>query len=69
MSITHSVILNLEFLECKLFVACRMEELIILHYGNFTILGKRVKEYTQQMGCSNWVADQALCYKLFLDEM
>ena len=35
-----------------------MKELIILHYGNFTILGKRVKEYTQQMGCSNWAADQ-----------
>ena len=44
----------------------RMEELISLHYGNFTILGKRAKKYTQRMGCSNRVADQALQCQLLL---
>ena len=31
----------------------RMEELIILHHGNFAILHKRAKEYAQGTGCQN----------------
>ena len=46
-----------------------MEELITLHYGNFVILGKRAKEYTQRTGCFNWVADWSLKSQLFLGEM
>ena len=46
-----------------------MEELITLHHGNFAILGWQVKDFAQKTGCSNWVADQALQFQLFLDEM
>ena len=50
-------------------VCYRMEELITLHHGNFTILGRQVKEFTQRMGCLNLVADWALQCQSFLDEM
>ena len=46
-----------------------MEELITLLHGNFTILGKRTKEYTQRTGCSNQVANWALQSQLFLGKM
>ena len=50
-------------------VCYRMEELITLHHGNFTILGKWEKEYTQRSGCSNAVAEWALLSQLFLDKL
>ena len=46
-----------------------MEELIILHHGNVTIQGRWAKEFSQRMGYSNWVPDQALQSQLFLVEM
>ena len=46
-----------------------MEELITLHHGNFAILGRWVKEFTQRTGCLNQVTDWALQSQLFLDEM
>ena len=50
-------------------ICCRMKELFTLHHGNFAILWKWAKEFTQRIGCSNWVADWALQSQLFLDEM
>ena len=46
-----------------------MEELVILYYGNFSILGSWVREYTQRTGCSNRVTDQTLWNQLFLDKL
>ena len=43
-----------------LIVCYRMEELVTLHYGNFSILGEWVREFTQSTSCSNWVANQNL---------
>ena len=40
------------------FVCYRMEELVILYYGNFSILGSQAGESAQRTGCSNRVADQ-----------
>ena len=45
-----------------------MEELVTLQYGNFTILVKWIRDYTQRAGCSNRVANQALQFQLFLNE-
>ena len=53
----------------KQIICYRMEELITLHHGNFAILGKWAKEFTQRTGCSSWVADWALQSQLLLDEM
>ena len=44
----------------------RMEELITLQYGSFTILGERVKEFTQRTICSKWVANWTLQGQLYL---
>ena len=52
-----------------LIICYRMEKLLTLHYGNFSILGEWVKEFAQRTGCSNWVADWTLCSQLFLDEI
>ena len=46
-----------------------MEELIILYYGNFAILGDRVREFAQHTGCSNHVVDRNLRSQIFLDEL
>ena len=46
-----------------------MEELVILQYGSFTILGEWTKEYAQRTNCSNWVADQTLWGQLYLSEL
>ena len=35
-----------------------MEELITLYYGNFVILGDRVRDFTWQTDCSNHIADR-----------
>ena len=47
----------------------RMEELITLHHGNFMILGKYAKAYTQRTGCSKLVGEWSIQSQLFLDEM
>ena len=52
-----------------LIVCYKMEELVILHYGNFSILGEWVREFTQRTGCSNQVADWTLRSQLFLHEL
>ena len=46
-----------------------MEELITLYHSNFVILWERAKEFTQQTGCSNCVADWTLRSQIFLDEL
>ena len=46
-----------------------MEELVTLHYGNFSILGKWVREFTWRTGCSNWVGDWTLQSQLFLNKL
>ena len=46
-----------------------MEELITLYYGNFTILGERVKDFVQHTGCSNCIADRTPWSQIFLDEL
>ena len=46
-----------------------MEELVTLHYGNFSILGEQAREFTQRTSCSNQVADQTLWLQLFLNEL
>ena len=38
-----------------LIICFRMEELVTLQFGSFTILGKWAKEYAQRTGCSNQV--------------
>ena len=43
-----------------LIVYSRMEEIVILQYGNFAILGEWVKEFAQRTSCSNWVGNQTL---------
>ena len=52
-----------------LIICYRIEELVTLHYGNFSILGEQVKELAWRTGCSNWVASQTLQGQLFLDEI
>ena len=49
-----------------LIICYRMEELVILHKGNFSILGEWVREFAQRTCCSNWVGDQTLWSQLFL---
>ena len=46
-----------------------MEELVTLHYRNFSILGEWVREFAQRINCTNWVADQILLSQLFLNEL
>ena len=46
-----------------------MEKLVILNYGNFSILGRQVRQYAQRTGCSNGVVDQILWGQLFLDKL
>ena len=46
-----------------------MEELITLHYGNFTSLGQRARDFVWCTSCSNHIADRALRTHIFLDEM
>ena len=46
-----------------------MEELVTLHYGNFSILGEWVREFAQRTGCSNWVANWTLQSQVFLNEL
>ena len=46
-----------------------MEELAALHYGNFTILGERAKDFAWCTSCSNHVVDRALRTQIFLNEM
>ena len=45
----------------------RMEELVTLQYGNFTILGEWVKEFAQRTGCSNRFANLTLRGPLYLN--
>ena len=52
-----------------LIICYRMEELVILHYGNFSILGEQAREFTQRTGCSNLVAGQTLGSQLFLNDL
>ena len=53
-----------------MFIVCyRMEELDILHYRNFSILGEWVREFTQRTSYSNWVANWTHWGQLFLDEI
>ena len=46
-----------------------MEEWIILYYGNFAILGDRVREFAQHTGCSNHMADRTMRSQTFLNEL
>ena len=48
-----------------LIIYYRIEELVTLHYGNFSILGEWVREFAWRTSCSNWVADQTLQSQLF----
>ena len=52
-----------------LIICYRMEELVIMHYGNFSILGEWAREFTQRTGCSNWVAEQTLWSQMFLNKL
>ena len=36
-----------------LIVYYRIEELVTLHYGNFSILGEQAREFAQRTNCSN----------------
>ena len=47
----------------------RMEELIILYYGNFAILGERARDFAWHTSCSNGVADRTLRSQIFLNEL
>ena len=47
----------------------RMEKLVTLQYGNFTILGEQMKEFAQRTDCSNRVANQTLRDQLYLNEL
>ena len=46
-----------------------MEDLVTLHYRNFSILAKQEREFAQRTHCSNWVADPTLKSKLFLHKL
>ena len=46
-----------------------MEELITLYYGNFAILGERVKDFVQCISCSNCITDRTLRSQIFLDKL
>ena len=46
-----------------------MEELVTLHYGNFTILGERARDFTWCTSCSNGVAERTPRTQIFLAEM
>ena len=52
-----------------LVICYRMEELVIIYYGNFSILGSHVRDYAQRTGCLNRLADQIIQGQLFLDEL
>ena len=52
-----------------LIICYRMEELVILYYGNFSILGSQAAEHAQRTGCLNRAADQTLQSQIFLDEL
>ena len=53
-----------------MFIVCyRMEELVTLYYGNFSILGEWVREFAQRTSCSNQVADWTLWNQLSLTEL
>ena len=48
---------------------CRIEEMIMVHYGSFAALSERVKVLAQSSGCSKRVTKCTLRFQLFLDEM
>ena len=68
MDLAHSTRLELEVLRNRL-CCYMMEELITLYYGNFAILGERVRDFTWHTGCSNCDADRTLRSQIFFDEL
>ena len=67
---TPSSIYQLQARITKMFIIYyRMEELVTLHYGNFSILGEWVREFIRRTSCSNWVADWTLWSQLLLNEL
>ena len=50
-------------------VCYRMEELLTLYYGNFAILGERVRDFAWCTSCSNCIADRTQRSQIFLDKL
>ena len=46
-----------------------MEKLVTLYYGNFAILGERVRKFAWRTGCSKRVTNLTLRGQLFLNEL